>query len=112
MSSGELECLADCGTTHTILRHRQLFSNLTPTYSSVTTMAGPSNLVQGRGPAQFLLPNGTIIDVTHALYAPRGNRTLLSFKDIEPMDTMLKRMMRMGKNSFALPLMTAAESAS
>ncbi|KAK9942921.1 hypothetical protein M0R45_008564 [Rubus argutus] len=82
MSSRELECLADCGTTHTILRHRQLFSNLTPTYSSVTTMAGPSNLVQGRGPAQFLLPNGTIIDVTHALYAPRGNRTLLSFKDI------------------------------
>ncbi|KAK9927808.1 hypothetical protein M0R45_024974 [Rubus argutus] len=71
MSSGELECLADCGTTHTILRHRQLFSNLTPTYFSVTTMAGPSNLVQGRGPAQFLLPNDTIIDVTHALYAPR-----------------------------------------
>ncbi|KAK9932391.1 hypothetical protein M0R45_019630 [Rubus argutus] len=71
MSSGELECLTDCGTTHTILRHRQLFLNLTPTYSSVTTKAGPSNLVQGRGPAQFLLPNGTTIDVTHALYAPR-----------------------------------------
>ncbi|KAK9912308.1 hypothetical protein M0R45_036177 [Rubus argutus] len=75
MSSGELECLADCGTTHTILRHRQLFLNLTPTYSSVTTMADPSNCVQGRGPAQFLLPNGTIIDVTHALfmlYMPQG----------------------------------------
>ncbi|KAK9912309.1 hypothetical protein M0R45_036177 [Rubus argutus] len=78
MSSGELECLADCGTTHTILRHRQLFLNLTPTYSSVTTMADPSNCVQGRGPAQFLLPNGTIIDVTHALfmlYMPQGAST-------------------------------------
>ena len=82
MSSRELECLADSGTTHTILRHRQLFLNLMPTYSSVTTMVGPSNLVHGRGPAQFLLPNGTMIDVTNALYAPKGNRTLLSFKDI------------------------------
>src|ERR1017187_7122354 len=51
-------------------------------HSSVTTMARSSNLVQGRGHAQFLLPNGTTIDVTNALYAPRGNKTLLSFKDI------------------------------
>ena len=51
-------------------------------HSSVTTMTGPLNLVQGREPAQFLLPNDTLIDVTHALYAPIGNRTLLSFKDI------------------------------
>ena len=89
MSFKELECLDNSGTTCTILRHRQLFLNLTSIYSSVTTMAGPSNLLQGRGPAQFLLPNGTIIDVTrtimdvkHARYAPKGNRILLSFKDI------------------------------
>ena len=82
MNSGELECLADSGTTHTILRHRQLFLNFTPASSTVTTMSGTSNIVRGRGSAQFLLPNGTIIEVTNALYAPRGNRTLLSFKDI------------------------------
>ena len=78
----ELQCLADSATTHTILRHRQLFLEMLPTYSSVITMAGPSGLVQGHGMTQFLLPNGTLIKVTEALYAPKANRTLLSFKDI------------------------------
>ena len=78
----ELECLVDSGTTHTILRHRQLFLWMTPSRSSVTTMAGPSQLIHGRGPAQFMLPNGTTLNVTEALYAPRAGRTLLSFKDI------------------------------
>ena len=52
-----------------------------PTYSSVTMMAGSSGLVQGHGMAQFLLPNGTLIKVAEVLYAPKANRTLLSFKD-------------------------------
>ena len=39
-------------------------------------------MIQGRDIAQFLLPNGTLIRVNDALYAPEGNRTLLSFKDI------------------------------
>lgn len=53
-----------------------------PTHSYMATMAGPANLVQGRGYAQILLPNSILIDVIHALYAPRGNKTLLSLKDI------------------------------
>ncbi|XP_026398604.1 uncharacterized protein LOC113294422 [Papaver somniferum] len=82
MSQGEIECMVDSGTTHTILRNRQLFVNLTPYNTSVITMIGSSQVIIGRGNAQFILPNGTVIKVTEALYAPRANRTLLSFKDI------------------------------
>lgn len=45
-------------------------------------MIGSSPMIQGRGTARFLLPHGTMINVADALYAPRANRTLLSFKDI------------------------------
>ena len=106
MFPGELECLVDSGTTHTILRHRQLFLWMTPSRSSVTTMAGPSQLIHGRGPAQFILPNGTSINVTEALYASRAGRTLLSFKDIRANGFHVKHIVRMDKSSFASPLMT------
>ena len=82
MYPDEIECLADCGTTHTILRHRHLFTKFTPCSTPVSTMIGTGNLIKGRGAARFLLPNGTLFQVTDALFAPRGNRTLLSFKDI------------------------------
>ena len=82
MFPGEIECLADSRTTHTILRHRQLFIELIPYHTSVTTMTGSSQLIKGRGHAQFVLPNGTVLNIAEALYAPRANRTLLSFKDI------------------------------
>ena len=82
MSRGAVECLADSGTTHTILRNRQLFTELVPYKSSMTTLIGTSPVVKGRGTAEFMLPNGTVINVIDALYAPRINRTLLSFKDI------------------------------
>jgi peptide/histidine transporter 3/4 len=82
MNRGELECLVDSGTTHTILRNRQLFIELIAYNSSVTTMIGSSQVIKGRGTAKFLLPDGTTFKVTDALYAPRANRTLLSFKDI------------------------------
>ena len=45
-------------------------------------MIGLSKLIKWRGTAKFLLPNGATFQVTDALYAPRANRTLLSFKDI------------------------------
>ena len=82
MSRGEIECLADSGTTHTILRNMLLFTDFVPHKSSVTTMIGSSPVIQGRGNAQFLLPNDTMIHVTDALYKPKANRTLLSFRDI------------------------------
>ena len=78
----ELKCLVDCGTTHTILRNRLLFTEINDYKSSMTTMIGSSNLIIGRGTANFLLPNGTKMTIIEALYAPKANRTLLSFKDI------------------------------
>ena len=82
MSHGEIECLADSGTAHTLLRNRLLFTDYVPHVSSVTTMISSSPLIHSRGNAQFLLPNGTMIHVTDVLYAPKGNQTLLSFRDI------------------------------
>ena len=82
MSRGEIECLADSGTAHTILWNKQLFTDFVHYKSSVTTMIGSSPVIQERGIAQFLLPNGTKIHVTDALYALKANRALLSFKDI------------------------------
>ena len=82
MSRGEIECLADSGTTHTILRNRQLFMDFVPYKSSVTTIIGSLPVIQGRDITQFLLSNGTKIHVTDALYVPKPNQTLLSFKDI------------------------------
>ena len=86
MYRGELECLVDCGTTHTILRNRLLFTEIIAYKSSMITMIGSSNLILGRGTATFLLPNGTKMTVAEALYAPKANRTLLSFKDIRSID--------------------------
>ena len=82
MPLGEIECLADSGSTHTILRNQQLFLELVPCKSSVTTIIGFSPVILGCGTARFFLPHGTMIYVTDALYAPKGHQTLLSFKDI------------------------------
>ena len=45
-------------------------------------MIGSKSIIQGRGTASFMLPNGTTLNVVDALYAPKSPRTLLSFKDI------------------------------
>lgn len=82
MSRGEIEYLTNSGTTHTILWNILLFKDFVLHKSSVTTTIGSSPIIKGRGNVQFLLPNGTIIHVTDALYAPKANRTLLSFRDI------------------------------
>ena len=99
--------LADSGTTHTILQNRLLFTDFVPHKSSVTTMIGSSPVIQGRGNAQLLLPNDTMIHVTDVLYAPKTNRTLLSFIDIRSTDFTWKRSMRMDKSFCLSPLMTA-----
>ena len=82
MNSGEVDCLADSGTTHTILRYQKYFINFTPKVTSVTTILGPSTLIEGFGKAKFALSNGTSVTISEALYSPRSSCTLLSFKDI------------------------------
>ena len=77
MSSGEVSCLADSATTHTILRERYYFTNLIPKKAHLTTLSGSSNLK-----ARIMLSNDTILTIKEALYSPRSGRTLLSFRDI------------------------------
>ena len=75
-------CLVDCSTTHTILRDKKYFSNLTLVPFNVQTISGPVDLIKGSGRATIVLPNGTKFQIDDALYSNKSNRNLLSFKDI------------------------------
>ena len=80
--SPEDACLVDCATTHTILRDKKYFSNLTLVPFNVQTISGPIDLIKGSGRATILLPNDTKFQIDDALYPNKSNRNLLSFKDI------------------------------
>ncbi|KAM1533780.1 hypothetical protein ACFX10_007647 [Malus domestica] len=82
MSSGEVSCLADSATTHTILHERHYFTNFIPKKAHFTTLSGSSNLIEGYGSARIMLSNGTILTIKETLYFPHSGRTLLSFRDI------------------------------
>ena len=82
MSSVGDACLADCATTHTILRDKKYFSNFTLAQSNVHTISGPVNLIKGSSKATILLPEGTKLQIEDALYSNKSSRNLLSFKYI------------------------------
>ena len=75
-------CLADCATTYTILREKTYVLNLIVTNASVSTIYGTSNLIEGSGIANIMLPNGTRFHINDALYSSKLTRNLISFKDI------------------------------
>ena len=75
-------CLADCVTTHTILRDKKYFLELTLIKANVSTISGIINLVEGFGRANIMLPNGTRFHINDALYSSKSKRNLLSFKYI------------------------------
>ena len=58
------------------------FFNLITTNTSVSTISGTSNLIEGSGRANIVLPNGTRFHINDALYSSKSRRNLLSFKDI------------------------------
>ena len=82
MTSNVDACLANCATTHTIIRNKKYFSNLSLVKSNVNTILGPINLIQGSGRATIILPSGNKININDALYYAKSKRNLLSFKDI------------------------------
>ena len=82
MSYVGVACLADCATTHTILRDKKYFSNFTLAQSNVHTISDPVNLIKGFGKATIILPKGTKLKIEDALYYNKSSRNLLSFKDI------------------------------
>ena len=61
-------CLADNTTTHTRLRDRKYFSRLMLTKVRVTTILGQSDVIEGSGKAQIMLPNETLLFIQNALY--------------------------------------------
>ena len=75
-------CLADCATTHTILRDKRHFLSLTLTSGNVSTISGTSNLIEGSGRANIMLPKRTRLYINDVLYSSKFTRNLLSFKDI------------------------------
>ena len=79
ISSAGDECLVDCATTHTILRNKKYFSNLTLISSNVQTISGPVDLIKGSGRATIVLPNGTKFQINNALYSNKSNRNLHYF---------------------------------
>ena len=82
MSSVGDAYLADCATTHTILRDKKYFSNFTLAQSNVHTISGPVNLIKGSGKATIILMKGTKLKIEDALYSNKSSKNLLSFKDI------------------------------
>ena len=75
-------CLANYATTHTILRDKRYFLELTLIKANVSTISGTINLVEGFGRANITLPNGTRFHINDALYSSKSIRNLLSFKKI------------------------------
>ena len=74
-------CLADCASTHTILRDKRYFIDLTLTNVNIRTISGTANFIEGFGRANIMLPNGRF-HINDALYSNKSTRNLLSFKDI------------------------------
>ena len=52
-------CLVDCATTHTILRDKKYFCNLTLVPFNVQTILGPVDLIKGSRRDTIVFPNGT-----------------------------------------------------
>ena len=83
-------CLVDCATTHTILRDKKYFSNLTLVPFNVQTILGPIDLIKGSGRVTIVMSNRTKFQIDDVLYSNKSNRNLLSLKDIRQMDITLK----------------------
>ena len=75
-------CIIDCATTHTTLRDKTYFSNLTLIPFNVQSISDPVDLIKGFERATIFLPNDTKFQIDDALYSNKSNRNLLSFKDI------------------------------
>ena len=93
ITSGEVSCLADSATMHTILGEKHYFTNFVPKNAPLTTLSGPSNLIEGYRKVRIMLSNGTKLTIKEALYSPHPGRTLLR-------NIMLKPLKRMVLNFF------------
>ena len=75
-------CIVDSATTYSIFKDAKYFCSLQMGESYVTTISGNTKIIEGSGTANILLPRGTKIMINNALFSPRSNRNLLSFRDV------------------------------
>ena len=71
---------------HSILKDEKYLKKLTLSKAKINTISGSSNLIEGSGRANIMLPNGTKIRINDALYSSKSRRNLLSFKGIRGND--------------------------
>ena len=65
-------CLVDYATTHTILQDKIYFLDLILTNANVSIISSTTNLVEGSGRANIMLPNGTRFHINDALYSSKS----------------------------------------
>ena len=82
MSENKDVLVVDSGSSHTILKDKRYFINLKLKNATISTIAGIASLIEGNGQASVLLPMGTHLEISDALYSPNSYISLLSFKDI------------------------------
>ena len=75
-------CLVDSCITHTIIRDTKYFQYLILNEASVNTISGSSNLIEGYGRANIIVPKGTKFCIDDTLYSSKSRRNLINFKDI------------------------------
>ena len=78
---------------------KKYFCNLIVTNASVSTISGTSDLIEGSGIANTMLPNGTRFHINDALYSSKSTRNFLSFKDIHKNEYHIKTMNEGNKES-------------
>ena len=78
----EETCLADNGSTNTILRDDKYFESIKKSSGSIMTIADYGPKIVGSRRATIVLPMGTTLVINDALLCPEATRTLLSFKAI------------------------------
>lgn len=83
MYFGFVDFLLYSGITHTILKYKDYFINITPKVTSLKTRLGQSTLIECFSKAQFMLSNGTPLTIYETLYCRSSIRNLLSYKDIQ-----------------------------
>src|SRR5690606_30375782 len=82
MSDQKDVLVGDSGSSHTILKDKRYVISLTLNSANISTIAGISSLIEGHGQATVMLPMGTQLEISNALFSPSSMRSLLSFKDI------------------------------
>ena len=63
--------LADSVTTHTILKSKKYFSILIMLEANVNIISGFTNLIEGFGKANLILPRGTKFTINNALFSSK-----------------------------------------